>query len=189
MCVSHDSICWSALDPPVFRGSRRRRVLTPLADNYTWLFLAGAESAVCRSVSRWSARMLASIRICPLAVTAMARRSSRKVSGFPVPALLDSRRRFGAGGFSLPSSVVPPRSATSGALVSGGGPGPRVAGSVGRPRARVPGPGNPRSAVTASAGQCDWGPWAAPSGDPGAPRPPWAANPGVFPQPTFAIEN
>src|SRR5260370_36409801 len=44
MCVSHDSICWSALDPLVFRGSRRRRDLTPLADNYTWLFLAGAES-------------------------------------------------------------------------------------------------------------------------------------------------
>jgi hypothetical protein len=43
-----------------------------------------------------------------------------------------------------------------------------------------PWPGNPRPAVTASAGQCDWGPWAAPSGDPGTPRPPWAANPGVF---------
>src|SRR5271169_2970193 len=41
MCVSHDSICWSALDPPVFRGNRCRRVLTPLADNYTRLFLAG----------------------------------------------------------------------------------------------------------------------------------------------------
>ncbi len=33
---------------------------------------------------RWSARMSAAIRICPLAVTAMGRRSSRKVSGFPV---------------------------------------------------------------------------------------------------------
>ena len=97
--------------------------------------------------------------------------------------------RFGAGGFSLPSSVVPPRSARSGALVSRGGPGPRVACSAGRPRARVPGPGNPRPAVKASAGQCDWGPWAAPSGDPGTPRPPWAANPGVSPQPTSAIEN
>ena len=97
--------------------------------------------------------------------------------------------RFGADGFSLPSSVVPSRSARSGALVPGGGPGPQVAGSVARPRARVPGPGNPRPAVTASAGQCDWGPWAAPSGDPGTPRPPWAANPGVFPQPTFAIGN
>ena len=96
--------------------------------------------------------------------------------------------RFGAGGFSLPSSLVSLRSARSGALVSGGGPGPRVAGSAGRPRARVPGPGNPRPAVTASAGQCEWRPWAAPSGDPGTPRPPWAANPGVFPQPTSAIE-
>jgi hypothetical protein len=38
---------------------------------------------------------------------------------------------------------------------------------VGRPRARVPGPGNPRPAVTASAGQSKWRPWAAPSGNPG----------------------
>jgi hypothetical protein len=54
--VSPDSTCWSALDPLVFRRSRCRRVLTPPADNHTWPFLAGAESAVCRSVSRWSAR-------------------------------------------------------------------------------------------------------------------------------------
>jgi hypothetical protein len=60
---------------------------------------------------------------------------------------------------------------------------------AGKPRARVPGPANPRPAVTASAGQCDWGPWAAPSGDPGTPRPPWAANPGIFPHSTFAIKN
>ena len=45
--------------------------------------------------------------------------------------------RFGAGGFSLPSSVVPPRSARSGVLVSGGGPGPRVARS-----SAGPGPGS-----------------------------------------------
>ncbi len=56
ICVSYDSTCWSSLDPPVFRGSRCGRVLTPLADDYTGLFLAAAESAVCRSVSRWSAR-------------------------------------------------------------------------------------------------------------------------------------
>jgi len=49
---------------------------------------------------------------------------------------------------------------------------------VGTPRARVPGPGNPRPAVTASAGYCEAprAPWAAPSGvDPGAPWPPSAA--------------
>src|SRR2546429_8307427 len=65
----------------------------------------------------------------------------------------------------------------------------RVAASGRHAPGQGPWPGNPRPAVTASAGQCDWGPWAAPSGDPGTPRPPWAANPGVFPQPTFAIEN
>ena len=54
--VSPDSTCWSALDPPVFRGSRCRRVLTPPADNYTRPFLAAAGPAVRRSVSRWSAR-------------------------------------------------------------------------------------------------------------------------------------
>jgi anti-sigma regulatory factor (Ser/Thr protein kinase) len=56
MYASPDSVCWSALEPPVFRGTRCRRVLTPPADNYTRPFLAGAESAVRRSVSRWSAR-------------------------------------------------------------------------------------------------------------------------------------
>jgi hypothetical protein len=54
--VSPDSTCWSALDPPVFRGSRCRQVLTPPADNYTRPFLAAAEPAVRRSVSRWSDR-------------------------------------------------------------------------------------------------------------------------------------
>jgi hypothetical protein len=34
----------------------------------------------------------AAIKICPLTVTAMARRPSRKVNGFPVPSLLNSRR-------------------------------------------------------------------------------------------------
>ena len=54
--VTSDSTCWPAPDPPGFRGNQCRRVLTPLADNHTWPFLAGAESAVRRSVSRWSAR-------------------------------------------------------------------------------------------------------------------------------------
>ena len=67
-----------------FRGKSVSASLTPLADNYTRLFLAGTESAVCRSVSRWSARMSMATIICPLAVTAMGRRPSRKVSGFPV---------------------------------------------------------------------------------------------------------
>src|SRR5689334_22019834 len=63
---------------------------------------------------------------------------------------------------------------------------------AGTPRARVPGPGNPRPAVTASAGYCEAlrASWAAPSGvDPGAPSPPSAAGPGVGPQPTSAIRN
>jgi hypothetical protein len=96
--------------------------------------------------------------------------------------------RFGAGGFSLPRLTGAAQiSQIWRARVR------RRSGSSSRrfgwqARARVPGPGNPRPAVTASAGQCEWRPWAAPSGDPGTPRPPWAANPGVFPQPTSAIE-
>ena len=69
-----------------FPESRCRRILTPLADNYARRFLAGAESAICRNLSRRSAPHVGGgyLRICPLAVTAMARRSSRKVNGFPV---------------------------------------------------------------------------------------------------------
>ena len=54
--VTSDSTCWPAPDPPGFRGNQCRRVLTPPADNHTLPFLIGAESAVRRSVSRWSAR-------------------------------------------------------------------------------------------------------------------------------------
>jgi hypothetical protein len=54
--VSTDATCRSALGPPVSGEGRCRRALTPPADNQTWFFLAGAECAVRRSVSRWSAR-------------------------------------------------------------------------------------------------------------------------------------
>jgi hypothetical protein len=103
--------------------------------------------------------------------------------------LNSAERQFAAGGFSLPAQWCRSGQPDLARSCPEAVPGPRVADSAGRPRARVPGPGNPRPAVTASAGQCDWGPWAAPSSDLGTPRPPWAANPGVFPQPTFAIEN
>src|SRR5208283_4486957 len=54
--VTSGSTCWPAPDPPGFRGNQCRRVVTPPADNHTWPFLAGAEFAVPRNVSRWSAR-------------------------------------------------------------------------------------------------------------------------------------
>src|ERR1039457_1363642 len=56
LCVSPDSECWPAPDPPVFRGTRSRSVMTPPFGNHPGLFLAGAESAVRTRGSRWSAR-------------------------------------------------------------------------------------------------------------------------------------
>ena len=68
-----------------FPESRCRGVLTPLADNYTRLVLAGAEPAVYKSVSKMGRPHVGGhLRICPLTVTTMARRSSRNVNRFPV---------------------------------------------------------------------------------------------------------
>ena len=56
MCVSRDARCWPALTPVVFGAPRYRRVLTPRLTTAPGPSSAGADSAVRRSVSRWSAR-------------------------------------------------------------------------------------------------------------------------------------
>jgi hypothetical protein len=96
--------------------------------------------------------------------------------------------QFGAGGFSLPRSVVPLRSARSGRSC------PEAVRVLESPvRSAGPGPGS--LARGTHVRQLQLPPDNA-TGDHGrlppvtrAPKPPWAANPGVSPEPTFAIEN
>jgi hypothetical protein len=122
------------------------------------------------------ARMGGPLPLC----CALARRSASSVTS-GIPSRLASGRHHKPGGTTNTGPGAGGRGRSSCRRFGSARPGPGV-----------PGRGNPRPAVTASAGYCEAlrASWAAPSGvTPGAPSPPSAAGPGVCPQPTSAIEN